>query len=100
MIPYELSLLAVIDPHRAVAAVEAMPEPSDLEARGANQLRIRLSEQLGSNDEMFWNRTGISTRAWGMSSGGGIFSDSRLSARSPGRGVRSSSLVVAMMRVP
>ena len=63
MIPHELSLLAVLDPHRAVAAVEAMPEASNLESRGENGLRIRLSEQLGSNDEMLWNRT------WHINSG-------------------------------
>ena len=66
MIPYELSLLTALDPHRAVAALEAMPEPSSLETN-ANSLRIRLSEQVGSDDETFWNRT------WSIISGlGGV----------------------------
>ena len=52
MIPNELLLLAVIDPRRAVAAVEAMPEPSNLEIRGANWSRIILSDQLGRDDKL------------------------------------------------
>jgi hypothetical protein len=63
MTPNELMLLAVIDPRRAVATVEAMPDSSNLEARGVNWLRIILSDQLGRDDEMLW------TRIWEIYSG-------------------------------
>ncbi len=57
MIPTELELLAAINPRRAVAAVEAMPEPSNLGIRGTvNWLRIILSNQLGRDDENLWGR--------------------------------------------
>ncbi len=63
MVPNELLLLAVIDPRRAVAAVEAMPEPANLDTRGANWSRIILSDYLGRDDEKLW------THIWGTFSG-------------------------------
>jgi len=61
-----LLLLAVIDPRRAVAAVEAMPEPANLDTRG-NWSQIILSDQLGRHDENLWSCI------WGTLSGlGGV----------------------------
>ena len=66
----ELMLLAVIDPRRAAALVEAMPAPADLEARGANWSRIMLSAQLGRDDAALWRRiwmthSGFGNFVWG-----------------------------------
>jgi hypothetical protein len=65
----ELDLLAVIDPRRAVALVESLPPPADLEARGANWSRIMLSAQLGRGDEAQWRRVWMHSRfgnfVWG-----------------------------------
>ncbi len=63
MVPNELLLLAVIDPRRAVAAVEAMPEPANLDTRGVNWSRIILSDHLGRDDEKLWSHI------WGTFSG-------------------------------
>lgn len=57
MTPTEIMLLAMLDPQRAVATVEAMPEPAKVDAgEGANWSRIILSEQLGRDDEHYWSR--------------------------------------------
>lgn len=56
MTPLELWLLAVLDANQAAALVEAMPEPKDLDTRGANWLRIILADQLGRDDDIFWDR--------------------------------------------
>ena len=66
MIPLEVMLLAVLDPLRAVAAVEAMPEPANLETTGPNWSRIILSDQLGRDDEMLWSHI------WQFSGLGGV----------------------------
>jgi len=67
MVPNELLLLAVIDPRRAVAAVEAMPEPANLDTRGVNWSRIILSDHLGRDDEKLWSHI------WAIFSGlGGV----------------------------
>jgi hypothetical protein len=55
MLPSEILLLGVIDPPRAVAAVESVPVPESADSR-ANWSRIILSEQLGSDDEAMWDR--------------------------------------------
>ncbi|QEH35013.1 hypothetical protein OJF2_35580 [Aquisphaera giovannonii] len=67
MTPSEVTLLGAIDPLRAIEAVEAMPEPPDLETKGANWSRIILSEQLGRDETISWDRI------WGTFSGlGGV----------------------------
>jgi hypothetical protein len=55
MIPSVLMAMAAIDPLRAVAAVEAMPEPPHLDARGANWSRITLSGFLGWATKRQWS---------------------------------------------
>lgn len=42
-----LLTMAALDPLRAVEAIEAMPEPTALEPRDANWLRIMLAYHLG-----------------------------------------------------
>ena len=67
MTPSEVVLLAVINPHRAVAVVEAMPEAANLEPDGANWSRIVLAQALGGDDASLWKWI------WGTWSGlGGI----------------------------
>jgi hypothetical protein len=67
MTPSEVILLGVIDPRRAAAAVEAMPEPTDLGTDGANWSRIILSEAIGDDDTGRWKRI------WSIFSGlGGV----------------------------
>ncbi|WP_165223966.1 carboxypeptidase-like regulatory domain-containing protein [Aquisphaera insulae] len=55
MTPSEITLLAEIDPLRAVAAVEAMPEPPNPDTNGANWSRIILSAQLGRTEAGSWS---------------------------------------------
>jgi hypothetical protein len=55
MIPAEVLLLGVIDPRRAVAAIESAPAPESADSR-ANWSRLILSEQLGGDDETMWDR--------------------------------------------
>ena len=65
----ELDLLAVIDPRRAVALVESLPPPADLETRGVNWSRIMLSAQLARDDSAQWQNvwlhSGFGNFIWG-----------------------------------
>ncbi|MGC8641541.1 MAG: hypothetical protein ACP5XB_16875 [Isosphaeraceae bacterium] len=67
MRPVELWLLGALDPRQAVAVVESMPDPNNLETGGVNWLRMILADQLGRGGDMMW------TRVWGTVSGlGGV----------------------------
>jgi hypothetical protein len=56
MSPIGLSALAAIDPRRAIAIVEAMPEPKNLDARGRDAMRPVLAEALGRDTQEEWQR--------------------------------------------
>ena len=69
MTPSEVVLLAVINPHRAVAVVEAMPEAANLEPDGRNWSRIVLRRHWAATMPRYGSGSGAPGPAWAGSSG-------------------------------